>query len=483
MADPTSIPAHVVIFPFPVQGHMNSMFKLSELLCLAGIHVTYLVTVENHKRLVQNTNGVSWYDKYPGFRFQMLPENISQGDGGQMKLFLNLYESLKTVKPFLMDLLVGKGQTRPVTCLITDGLMKLTLDVGEETGVPVIYFRTASPCSVWTYFCLDKLIESRECPFGGGDDMDLPIKSVPGMEAFLRRRDLPSLFRVPDMGDTSFIRMFCMETEQTVRAQGLILNTFEQLEGPIISQLRTKIPNIYTIGPLHAHLKARLELETTSSTMGFSNSLREEDMSCIKWLEEQPLKSVIYVSFGSLATVTKEQLMEFWYGLVNSGHRFLWVIRIDLLADNSDKKEVPKELEEGTKARGYTVTWAPQEEVLAHPAIGGFLTHSGWNSTLESIYEGVPMICWPYLADQQINSRFVGEVWKLGLDIKDTCDRSSIEKAVRDLMEVRKEEFAKSAKEMATVARKAVNEGGDSHNNLNKLVEGIKMMNVTANRA
>ncbi|TKY69965.1 7-deoxyloganetic acid glucosyltransferase [Spatholobus suberectus] len=87
------------------------------------------------------------------------------------------------------------------------------------------------------------------------------------------------------------------------------------------------------------------------------------------------------------------------------------------------------------------VGWAPQEEVLAHKAIGGFLTHSGWNSTLESVVAGVPMICWPYFADQQINSRFVSEVWKLGLDMKDVCDRHVVEKMVNDLMVHRREEF------------------------------------------
>lgn len=478
MAEPTSIPTHVIIFPFPLQGHMNSMFKLTELLCIAGIHVTYLITVQNHTRLMQNTNIVSRFAKYPGFRFQMLPENVFQGNARPVELFMNLYQSLQTVEPFLKDMLDGQGQTKPVTCLITDGLMKFTLDVGEETGVPVIYFRTAGTCSFWAYFCTDKLVEAGDCPFKG-DDMDFPIKSVPGMEGFLRQRDLPSPFRVRDINDTSsFYNILSIETRQTVRAHALVLNTFEDLEGSILSQLRTKIPNIYTIGPLHAHLKAQTELETTSS-----NSLWEEDKSCIKWLEDQPFKSVLYVSFGSIATVTKEQLMEFWYGLVNSEQRFLWAIRPDSVADKEGEREIPIELEEGTKARGYMVNWVPQEEVLAHPAIGGFLTHCGWNSTLESIYEGVPMICWPYLADQQINSRFVGEVWKLGLDIKDTCDRVIIEKAVRDLMGARKEDFAKSAKEMTTLARKAVTEGGESHRNLNKLIEDIKMMNVAAHNA
>ncbi|KAL8102893.1 hypothetical protein AgCh_027427 [Apium graveolens] len=481
MAKPTSSQPHVLIFPFPVQGHINSMLKLSELLCLANIHVTYLLTVQAHTRLLANTNVVFRYTKYPGFRFQTLPESVSDGNAQSMEIILNLYESMKTAKTFFRNLLLSEGLIKPVTCIITDGVMRFTLDIGEEIGVPVIYFRTISGCSFWSYLCMNKLVEAGECPFKG-DDMDLPIKSVPGTESFLRRRDLPSLFRVADINDSAF-QMWLTETQQTVRAQALILNTFEDLEGPILSQLRTQIPNIYTIGPLHAQLKAQTKLEPNSSILASSNSLWKEDKGCIKWLEKQPLKSVIYVSFGSLAMVTKEQLLEFWHGLVNSGYRFLWVIRPDSITGKEGGREIPAELEEGTKARGYMVDWAPQEEVLGHPAIGGFLTHSGWNSTLESICEGVPTICWPYFADQQINSRFVGEVWKLGLDIKDTCDRVIIERAVKDLMGERKEEFVKSAREMATFARKAVNNGGSSRSNLNRLIEDIKSMNVMSQDA
>ncbi|XP_074382670.1 7-deoxyloganetic acid glucosyl transferase-like isoform X2 [Apium graveolens] len=164
MAEQT-IPTHVVIFPFPLQGHMNSMFKLSEL--HVTYHVTYLITVQYHTRLLLNTNTISWCAKYPGFHFQMLPQNVSHGNAQPIELFLRLYESLKTVKPFLKDMLVGQDQTRPVTCLITDGLIKFTLDVGEETGVPVIYFRTASASSFWAYFCSDKIVEAGDCPFKG----------------------------------------------------------------------------------------------------------------------------------------------------------------------------------------------------------------------------------------------------------------------------------------------------------------------------
>ena len=95
--------------------------------------------------------------------------------------------------------------------------------------------------------------------------------------------------------------------------------------------------------------------------------------------------------------MTREQVLEFWHGLLNSCQRFLWVMRPDMVAG---KDGIPKDLIERSKEKGLVVEWAPQEEVLNHPAVGGFLTHSGWNSTLESVVAGVPMICWPYFGDQ-----------------------------------------------------------------------------------
>ncbi|KAF6161068.1 hypothetical protein GIB67_007709 [Kingdonia uniflora] len=103
--------------------------------------------------------------------------------------------------------------------------------------------------------------------------------------------------------------------------------------------------------------------------------------------------------------MTADHLLELWYGLVNSGKPFLWVMRPDSITGKNGESQILEELLEALKERGCMVDWCPQEEVLAHPSVGGFLTHSGWNSTLEAITAGVPMLCWPYFADQQINSR------------------------------------------------------------------------------
>lgn len=305
-----------------------------------------------------------------------------------------------------------------------------------------------------------------------GNNMDEPVKGISGTDGCLRRRDLPGFFRAKDKDEHELLQIILRETLQTTRARAMIFNTFEELEGPILAQARSQCPQIYTIGPLHAHLKVRLASPIVS------NSLWEENMSCMTWLDTQPLNSVIYVSFGSSTMMTKDQLMEFWHGLANSEKQFLWVIRPNLVMGKDWENHLSTEILEATKKRGFIVEWAPQEEVLGHKSIGGFLTHSGWNSTLESIVARVPMICWPYLGDQHLNSRFVEEVWKLGLDMKDICDRVIIEKMIRDLMDVRREEFQQSSDQVAKLAKNAITEGGSSYENLDCLVRDIRLMSV-----
>ncbi|XP_034702975.1 7-deoxyloganetic acid glucosyltransferase-like [Vitis riparia] len=475
--DQGPVSPHVLIFPFPAQGHVNSMLKLAELLSVAGLHVTFLNSEYNQHRLLLHTDIQTRFSRYPGFRFQTISDGLTTDHPRTGERLMDLFEGLKaTAKPIFRELVISRGQGSdtlpPVNCIIADGIMSFTIDIANEVGIPIISFRTISACSFWAYFSALKLIESGELPLKG-NDMDQLVTSIPGMEGFLRKRDLPSLIRVSNL-DNEGLLLVMKETQQTPRAHALILNTFEDLEGPILGQIRNHCPKTYTIGPLHAHLKTRLASESTTSVS--SNSLRQEDRSCIAWLNRQPSKSVIYVSFGSLTVITRKQLIEFCYGLVNSGSRFLWVIRTDSLAEEDGERQTPAELLEGAKERSYIVEWAPQEEVLAHPAVGGFLTHSGWNSTLESICAGVPMICWPYFADQQINSRFVSHVWKLGSDMKDTCDRLIVEKMVRDLMEERRDELLKTADMMATRARKCVSEGGSSYCNLSSLIEEIRLM-------
>ncbi|XP_075084419.1 7-deoxyloganetic acid glucosyltransferase-like isoform X2 [Nicotiana tabacum] len=433
MDQPTSCLSHVLIFPFPVQGHVNCMLKLAQLLCREGLHVTFLNSDFIHRRLLSYTNIHLSYKQYPNLYFETIPDGLPDDHPRTGDRVVDLFNSIDTVtKPRFMEMLIARRfsilDRPPLTCIIADGIMCFTIDIGRELNIPTILFRTISASCFWAFFCLPRLIEAGE----------LPITA----------------------------------TQLTKSAHGLILNTFEELEGPALAQITNNISKLYTIGPLHVQLKARVATNI-KLTCTSSSSLWEEDRSCIVWLDQQPFKSVIYVSFGSMTVLTRDQFMEFLHGFVNSGKPFLWVVRPKSVAEDY---QIPEELLEGTRQRGYIVEWAPQEEVLAHPAIGGFLTHSGWNSTLESIYEGVPMICWPFYADQQVNSRLVGEVWKIGLDMKDTCDRVIIENMVKDLIETRKDEFAKSARLMTKLARKSVSENGSSYCNLDRLIKDIKLM-------
>ncbi|KAH9626343.1 hypothetical protein KSS87_023501 [Heliosperma pusillum] len=480
---------HVVIFPLPIQGPVNCMLKLAELiltLSQATISVTFINSEFIQHLLELHSPAPARLSRFgPCFGFETVPDGLGSYEnphGGQQLADITncLGDQAQATGSRLRELLVygSTGPRRkPVTCVIADGFFWFMADVAKEIRVPLVYFETVSPCGLWTYLCLPKMLQAGDLPFPG-DDIDALVRSVPGMETYLRRRDLPSFCRDYDPND-QVIQLMLKEAQYYSRAQGHILNTFDDLEGELLSHMRPLSPNMYTVGPLHLNLMTRLEQEQSKSVdspLSFSNNIREEDRSCLTWLDAQPLISVLFVSIGSLAFMTKDQLVEFWHGLVNSGVGFLWVRRPNSVIDvvDEDQLEISDEVLAGTKERGLIVSWVPQETVLKHRAIGGFLTHSGWNSTLESIVEGVPMICWPFFVDQQVNSRLVSEVWKVGLDMKDTCNRVVIEKMVKDLMGTRKEEFLKKVDCMAKLAVEAVGPGGSSYNQLNRLVDDIK---------
>ncbi|BAT99441.1 hypothetical protein LR48_Vigan284s000400 [Vigna angularis] len=471
--------AHVLIFPLPIPAHVLSMLKLAELLVLQNLRVTFLTTNTIHSRLARFGEIQVLSESYPTLHFKTFSDCYDEGNHpGFGDRIWDLISSVTLhAKPFLRDILLSHTPQIPkLSCVIQDGIFgSLSSGVASELNIsiPIIHFRTVSSCCFWAYMSATKLLQCQELPIRGDDDMDRIIKNLPGMENLLRCRDLPSFFRPNQEGNSTF-ESYADRSRQSLAADAVILNSFEDLEGPVLSQIRHNFSKVYTVGPLHHHLNMRkAESNKGKEIPRFKNSIFQVDRSCMTWLDAQPDGSVMYVSFGSSTIMNKEDLMEIWHGLVNSKKRFLWVKLPDIVAGKHNEEHVPTEVKEGTKERGFIVEWAPQEEVLTHKAIGGFLTHSGWNSTLESLVAGVPMICWPYFADQQINSRFVSEVWKVGLDMKDVCDRDVVEKMVNDVMVHRREEFLKSAQTMAMLAHQSVSPGGSSYTSLHDLIEYI----------
>ncbi|KFK42212.1 hypothetical protein AALP_AA2G226100 [Arabis alpina] len=157
----------------------------------------------------------------------------------------------------------------------------------------------------------------------------------------------------------------------------------------------------------------------------------EEAIQCLDWLDSKTKNTVVYVNFGSLTMLTKEQLIEFAYGLAGSGKEFLWVMR-----SGTVDSILPADFRSETANRAMLINgWCSQEKILSHPSIGGFLTHCGWNSILESLFVGVPMICWPFFADQITNRKFCCDEWRIGIEIGDEVKRERVEAVVKEVID------------------------------------------------
>ncbi|KAK9667692.1 hypothetical protein RND81_13G004900 [Saponaria officinalis] len=455
----------VILLPLPLQGPVNCFLKLAYLLSTTSdISVTFFTAAFIHRRLPHLPS------LFPTVRFVVASDGIAGDEPRPPAQFPDMARNFEA--EFVSRL--PELRAAAATCVIADGVFAGAGKAAMEVGIPVVYFSTLSPCCIWASCALvPKLVDDGVVPFLHGD-LDDPVTKIPGSESILRRRDLPGICRAKDMSEP-YIELILRECRELPTAQGHILNTCDKLEGTaLLSELRSLFPNLYTIGPIHTLAKTRMHQQKTARKLEQCGSFWEEDRTCLTWLDKHPSRSVLFVSFGSILSPTVEQLTEFWHGLVNSGVRFLWVQR---LVDGSSVGLLDDhEFQGGMHERGRVVTWAPQEEVLAHRAVGGFLTHSGWNSTLESVVEGVPMICWPNGIDQLVISRFVEEVWKIGVDMKDKCDRVEIERMVKDVMEKRRGEFSKKANEVAKLANEAVMEGGSSWCALDRLIEDIKFM-------
>ena len=204
----------------------------------------------------------------------------------------------------------------------------------------------------------------------------------------------------------------------------------------------------------------------------------KEEKECLDWLDTKPINSVVYVNFGSITVMSAKQLVEFAWGLAATGKEFLWVIRPDLV--DGEVPMLPPDFLTETAGRRMLATWCPQEKVLAYPAVGGFLTHCGCNSTIESLCGGVPMVCWPFFAEQPTNCKICCDEWGVGMEIGGDVGREEVEAVVRELMDGAKgKSMRKKAEEWRGLAEKATEHTcGSSELNLQIVVNTVLLQHL-----
>nr|QAV53747.1 UGT85A68 [Fagopyrum tataricum] len=433
---------HAVCVPYPAQGHVNPMLKLAKLLhSHGGFHITFVHTDYNHARLLRS-RGPRALDGLPSFKFVSIPDGLPvDTDGADVTqdipalcasvdrhCLAPLTELLRKLNKAAED-----GGAPRVTCIVADGAMPFTLKAAEELGIKHATLWTASACGFLGYDQYHRLVQEGYTPFKDASYLtngylDTPIDWVPAMKG-LRLKDVPNFIRTTDPNDIMLNYLQHM-LKSSRKSSAIIFNTFDALEKEVLEALTPDFPPLYTVGPLHM-LVDRLVNDKETKPIG--SNLWKEDERCIEWLDLREPNSVVYVNFGSITVMSNHHLVEFAFGLANSGKYFLWIIRPDLVTGES--AVLPPEFVEEIKGRGLLAEWCEQERVLSHPAVGGFLTHSGWNSNIESVCGGIPMISWPFFAEQQTNCWYSCNVWGIGMEIDEDVKRDAVEKQVRELMD------------------------------------------------
>nr|AFJ53001.1 UDP-glycosyltransferase 1 [Linum usitatissimum] len=449
------------------------MLQLSKLLYSRGFHVTFVNTEHNHRRLLE-TRGSAFFDSLPlGFEFESIPDGLPD-DVGATRDIPALCDSLSknSTAPFRELVNRLNERTPPVSCVVSDGVMAFTLEVADELGIPDVLFWTPSACGVLAYVNYQLLAQRGLVPLKDSSDLksgylDTTVDFITGLNKNIRLKDLPSFIRTTDTNNIMF-NFLSKEASKIRKASALLINTFDDLEHDALAALSPLTPNLFTVGPVNL-----LTPHITQNKRVLENinaNLWAEQSEWAGWLDSREPNSVLYVSFGSLTVMTPDQLTEFAWGLAMSGVPFLWVIRPDLVSENPTAG-FSKFMEE-TKDRGMLIGWCNQEQVLQHPSIGGFLSHVGWNSMLESLSNGVPMICWPFFAEQQTNCFYACEEWGVGMETDSEVKREEVEKLVREAMGGEKgKEMKRKAMEWRLKAEEATQPGGPSFRNVERLIQ------------
>ncbi|CAK9223432.1 unnamed protein product [Sphagnum troendelagicum] len=468
--------AHVVAFPFPAKGHIVPMVQLSTSLANYGIAITFVIPtphLASVRALVEES--FEGHGQIQIVCFEIPPQYVDT----TLHNFLDLMRYLEQDKQEEFAGIVQQLMAPDVIALNQPGF-----PISHSSSGSVGSFRFSPPVCIISDMLLN-WTQTRDLSVSwhGIDWFNqglLPFPpdaqeriEIPGFPPILPI-DLPGPFKQGAANAKFPVQGLVANFKKLKEATMVLVNTVDELESGIIVGLQ-KFHEILTVGPL---------LLSHNNKSLFKVDAKEND--CLQFLIQQPRSSVLYICFGTIFTLPTKQLNELAVGLEASGVRFLWVIRTPKGEDGNLAPDIATFLPEGfmerTKDRGLVYTsWAPQIQILAHPAVGGFLTHCGWNSIMESISMGVSMIAWPLWADQMLNARFCVDVLNIAIavDKKEIVGAEEVERVVLLLMEDGTNDIVrKNVKELSKVVGRAIEPGGSSRKNLDLLVEELNCMNL-----
>ncbi|KAI4354082.1 hypothetical protein L6164_002982 [Bauhinia variegata] len=441
---------HCLLLPFPALGHLNPMFQFLKRLKHEGVRVTLVIPRFFCKKLHEIPTSIA---------LEYISDGFDNGGFEEAKSGKVYFESFRRVgKETLCELIEKLDRSgNSVDCIVYDSHLCWVLEVAKRFGIVGASFLAQNLAVDSLYYHVKK------------GNLHIPLIeqsiSLPGLPS-LQPKDLPSFLydheSSPDVLDYVLDQFSNIE-----EADWILCNSIYELETEVAEWFTKILPKLRTIGPTipSMFLDKRLEDDKDYGCALFKSE------ECIKWLDERRKGSVCYISFGSMATLNEEQMEEIVCALRDSDCYFLWVVR------TTEECKLPKYFVKNSE-KGLIITWCPQLQVLAHEAVGCFVTHCGWNSTMEALSLGVPMVAMPQWTDQTTNAYYITDVLKMGLrapaDEKGIVRGESLKHCIKEMMETENgKEMKKNALNWKTLATKAVDEGGSSIKYISEFVNSL----------
>jgi hypothetical protein len=463
----TEAPTHVLLVSFPAQGNINPLLRLGKRLAAQGMLVTFSTTEAIGKDM-RKANDITDQATPVGdgfIRFDFFEDGWEEEDPRRKDLDEYLPQ-LELAGKNALHRIIKKHylENRPVSCLINNPFDPWVCDVATELGIPnaVLWVQSCAVFSAY-YHYYHNLV-----PFPSETETKIDVQ-LPCMP-LLKCDEVPD-FLHPSSPFHSLRRLILRQFKNLSKPFCILMDTFQQLEPEIIDYMST-LCIIKPVGPLFINPKAM----NTSIRGDF---LKADD--CVEWLNSKPPASVVYISFGSTANIRQAQADELAYGLLNSGTSFLWAMKPPHKDAPFKLHVLPDGFMEKVGNRGKVIQWSLQEEVLAHPSVACFITHCGWNSSVEALTLGMPVVTFPQWGDQVTNAKFLVDVFGVGMRLSRgqaenrLILRDEVEKCLREAMLGPKAvEMKQRALKWKAAAAEAVAESGSSDQNIKAFADEIR---------